>query len=267
MVSRLVTSLISSHGTTMSQNLVYYSLLFCCLFSLLNADATESLNLLVRLKSSNTNRYCLQMVLLPKIITVKQFGWYNFYYAPIINGCDKTNISSISLLPITNNTMLVVKHNANCSFAEQSYNFQLIFGDEISLLYISAIPYTTISSLTTNKTIPVTIPVLLIRQSEFHELIKNNITNKIEQVSIDFPLPQLRFNVVVILMYILIILVLFAGTMWAGDEFIQKIGKHAIHYTFKQEKYSSVSTKQTTNNDFIESLETNQQSSSNLASQ
>ncbi|CAF0735221.1 unnamed protein product [Didymodactylos carnosus] len=232
-------------------------------------DTGESLNLITSLKSSkNINRYCLQLALLPQILPVKQFGWHNYYYASTTNGCDKANVSALSSLSIADNSMFVIHYNANCSFAEQSYNFQLVFGDKISLLYIIVIPYTIIQSLTTNKTLPVTIPVLLIRQSEFNGLINDNKTNQIEQISIDYSFHQSRLNIVTLLMYILIILVLFAGTMWAGDEFIQKVKESVDYYAFNQQgKYTAVNPNPINNNDSMEPLATNQQSSPNLSTQ
>lgn len=189
--------------------------------------ADNSVNLLVRSSNdTNVRRYCVALAKLPngRTVNVTNFGWHFPYIAsPSVNACNITDLADSLPRAFPERTVLIVYEHL-CKITVHAWNVETLYGQNISLMILTNRTNTNYELSYNTTTMPVSITVLVFVQNDFNSVNKTykNIENV--EMSIDYaPILPRKFRPSVLLLFVLVLLILICGNLWAADEFIRKV--------------------------------------------
>lgn len=189
--------------------------------------ADNSVNLFVRSSNdTNVRRYCVALAKLPngRTVNVTNFGWHFPYIAsPSVNACNITDLADSLPRAFPERTVLII-YEHRCKITEHAWNVETLYGQNISLMILTNRTNTNYELSYNTTAMPVSITVLVFVQNDFNSVNKTykNIENV--EMSIDYaPILPRKFRPSVLLLFVLVLLILICGNLWAADEFIRKV--------------------------------------------
>ncbi|CAF3687160.1 unnamed protein product [Adineta steineri] len=191
----------------------------------MNAD--DAVNLLVRpVTNSDIYRYCVKLAVLPNggTVNITNFGWYSPYLSETyIDACNITNLNNYLPNSFPSNTMIIL-YEHECTMTEHAWNIQTKYGQQITLMIITQRTDSVFQLTYDTTTMPVSIPVLIILDTDFNSMMNRyNNPNNI-QLSIDYAvITSNKVRPAILLLFLLILCIFLGGNFWAADEFKQNI--------------------------------------------